>query len=35
MERTLREIASAVGTPLLIDKATTKRLFGHYEHQEL
>jgi hypothetical protein len=30
MERTLREIASAVGTPLLIDKATTKRLFGHY-----
>ena len=30
MERTLREIASAVGTPLLIDKVTTKRLFGHY-----
>jgi hypothetical protein len=30
MERTLREIASAVGTPLLIDNATAKRLFGHY-----
>jgi hypothetical protein len=30
MDRTLREIASAVGTPLLIDNATTKRLFGHY-----
>lgn len=30
MEQTLREIASAVGTPLLIDNATTKRLFGHY-----
>jgi len=30
MERTLREIARAVGTPLLIDNATTKRLFGHY-----
>jgi hypothetical protein len=30
MEGTLREIASVVGTPLLIDKATTKRLFGHY-----
>jgi len=30
MERTLREIASAVGTPLVIDTATTKRLYGHY-----
>nr|ABD33226.1 non-LTR retrolelement reverse transcriptase-like protein, related [Medicago truncatula] len=30
MEGTLREIASAVGTSLLIDNATTKRLFGHY-----
>lgn len=30
MEGTLREIASAVGTPLLIDNATNKRLFGHY-----
>ena len=30
MERTLREIANAVGTPLLIDNATTNRLFGHY-----
>ena len=30
VERTLREIASVVGTPLLIDNATTKRLFGHY-----
>jgi len=30
MEQTLREIASAVGTPLVIDNATTKRLFGHY-----
>jgi len=30
MERTLREIASAVGTPLIIDNATTKRVFGHY-----
>ena len=30
MEWTLREIASAVGTPLLIENATTKRLFGHY-----
>jgi len=24
------EIASAVGTPLVIDNATSKRLFGHY-----
>jgi len=30
MERTLREIASAVGTPLILDNATLKRLFGHY-----
>jgi len=30
MEQTLREIASAMGTPLLIDNATSKRLFGHY-----
>lgn len=30
MERTLREIANVVGTPLLIDNATTNRLFGHY-----
>lgn len=30
MEQTLREIASAVGTPLIIDNATTKRIFGHY-----
>ncbi|AES64896.1 DUF4283 domain protein [Medicago truncatula] len=30
MERTLREIAGMLGTPLVIDNATTKRLFGHY-----
>lgn len=30
MERTLREIASVVGTTLLIDNATSKHLFGHY-----
>jgi hypothetical protein len=30
MDRTLREIASVIGTPLLIDNATSKRLFGHY-----
>jgi len=30
MNRTLREIASVVGTPLLIDNATTKRIIGHY-----
>ena len=30
MERTLREIACAVGTPLILDNATLKRLFGHY-----
>jgi hypothetical protein len=30
MERTLYEIARAVGTPLLIDNVTKNRLFGHY-----
>ena len=30
MERTLQEIASAVGTPLVIDNSTSKRIFGHY-----
>ena len=30
MERTLREIPTAVGTPLVLDNATLKRLFGHY-----
>jgi hypothetical protein len=30
MERTIRAIASVVGTPLVIDNATTKRLFDHY-----
>ncbi|KEH27899.1 hypothetical protein MTR_5g048840 [Medicago truncatula] len=30
MEQTLREIASAIDTPLLIDNAASKRLFGHY-----
>ena len=30
MERTLCEMASAVGTPLLIDNATTKHIFEHY-----
>jgi len=30
MERILREIASAVGTPLVLDNATLKRLFGYY-----
>jgi len=30
MEQTLREIASAVGMPLLLDNATLKRLFEHY-----
>jgi hypothetical protein len=30
MEQTLREISSAVGTPLVLDNATLKRLFGHY-----
>jgi len=30
MDRTLREIASAIGTPMLIDSATQNRVFGHY-----
>jgi len=30
MEQTLREIAGAVGTPLVLDNATLKRLFGLY-----
>lgn len=30
MDRTLREIASAIGTPLLIDSATQNRVFRHY-----
>jgi hypothetical protein len=30
MERTLYEIAGAIGTPLLIDNVTKNRLFGHY-----
>lgn len=30
MERTLLEIAGAIGTPLLIDSATQKCVFGHY-----
>jgi hypothetical protein len=30
MEKTIREIARAVGTPLIIENATSKRLFGHY-----
>ena len=30
MDRTLREIASVVGTPLLIDNATSKFIYGHY-----
>jgi len=30
MHRTLHEIASALGTPLLIDNMTTKRIYGHY-----
>ena len=29
MDRTLREIASAVGTLPTIDNATSKRLYGH------
>jgi len=32
MNMTLREIASPVGTLLLIDNAMYKRLFGHYAH---
>jgi len=30
MDRTLREIASDVDTPLLIDNATSKRIYGNY-----
>jgi len=30
MERTLREIANIVGTPLLINEGTSKRRFCHY-----
>jgi len=30
MERTLREIASVVGTPLIIESAIQNRVFGHY-----
>jgi len=30
LERTLLEIAGVIGTPLLIDSATQKRVFGHY-----
>jgi hypothetical protein len=30
MERTLREISSAVGTLLVIDNAMSKRIFGHF-----
>ena len=30
MERTLYEIAGAVGTPLLIDNVTRNKLYGHY-----
>jgi hypothetical protein len=30
MEQTLHEIASVVGTPLILDNATLTRLFGHY-----
>jgi hypothetical protein len=30
MEHTLREIASAAGTPLVLDNATMRRLFAHY-----
>jgi len=30
MDRTLREIANAIGTPLLIDSATQNRVFEHY-----
>jgi len=31
MEHALCEIAGAVGTPLIIDNATTKQHFGHYD----
>ena len=30
MDRTLKEIASAIGTLLLVDSATKNRVFGHY-----
>ena len=30
MDHTLREIARAIGTPVLIDSATQNRVFGHY-----
>jgi len=30
MERTLREISCAVGTSLVLDNATSKRIFCHY-----
>jgi len=30
MERTLYEIAGAVGTPLVIENVTNNRLYGHY-----
>ncbi|KEH26132.1 DUF4283 domain protein [Medicago truncatula] len=30
MDRTLKEIGSAIGTPVLIDSATQNRVFGHY-----
>lgn len=30
MDRTLREISSVVGTPLLLDNATSKRIYGPY-----
>lgn len=30
MDRTIQEIASVVGTPLLIDNANSKRIYGHY-----
>jgi len=30
MDHTLRDIASAIGTTILIDSATQTRVFGHY-----
>jgi len=30
MEHTIRKIASAVVTPLVLDNVTSKRVFGHY-----
>jgi len=30
MERTIREISCAVGTPLVLDNATSNIIFGHY-----